>query len=220
MYVGSSKNIYYRWQTHKRQLRNNTHLSKYMQNAWNKYGESTFIFSILEECEVNELIHREQFWLDRLQPKFNTCKIAYNNGGLMLGRKQSPEAIEKMRRAKLGKKHTLEHIEKVRQSQIGSKRSEETKQRLSEKATERYANRICRRGHVVSGKCKECHKIRIAEYEDRLEAQGKLVGQNSTACKYGHDLTIETNRYINGGRVYCHICALARAKKQREDLKK
>lgn len=37
-----------------------------------------------------------------------------------LGKKHSPEAIEKMRAAKIGKKHSPETIEKMRAAKIGS----------------------------------------------------------------------------------------------------
>lgn len=65
-YVGSSKNIEIRFLDHKKALRNNTHYRRF-QNGWNKYGEQNFIFEIIEECVIDELLEREQYWLDTLQ---------------------------------------------------------------------------------------------------------------------------------------------------------
>ena len=39
-YIGSAVNIQKRWRDHKRELRNNKHSNKKLQNHCNKYGES------------------------------------------------------------------------------------------------------------------------------------------------------------------------------------
>lgn len=71
-YVGSSKNIYSRWQKHRSTLRHGYHHSPHLQNAWNKYGEDKFHFFVLEKCSEDELIEREQFYVDNLHPEYNT----------------------------------------------------------------------------------------------------------------------------------------------------
>ena len=58
-YIGSSFNIYRRFTTHKRNLYKNNHHSKYLQRAWNNYGEINFSFEILEVCKRNELLDKE-----------------------------------------------------------------------------------------------------------------------------------------------------------------
>ena len=47
-----------------------------MQNAWNKYGENAFIFEVIEECKIEDLINREQFFIDNLNPEYNQTAIA------------------------------------------------------------------------------------------------------------------------------------------------
>ena len=49
-YIGQSVNIKERWYEHKYDLRHNIHDNSYLQNAWNKYAEKSFIFSIVMEC--------------------------------------------------------------------------------------------------------------------------------------------------------------------------
>ena len=68
IYIGQSNNIYKRWYSHKNSLRRNVHDNDYLQNAWNKYGEENFEFSIVEICEndVDVLNSREQFYIDNL----------------------------------------------------------------------------------------------------------------------------------------------------------
>ncbi len=64
-YIGSSKNVYYRWnQSHKPQLVNKNHYNYHLQHAWNKYGEHEFEFSVLEECSIDQLFAREGYWIE------------------------------------------------------------------------------------------------------------------------------------------------------------
>ena len=70
-YVGSSKNIYSRWQKHRTLLRKGTHWDNHLQNAWNKYGESSFKFIVLSKCPENELLIKEQEYIDNLKPEYN-----------------------------------------------------------------------------------------------------------------------------------------------------
>lgn len=64
VYIGQSVNIEGRWNTHKKSLRNNKHTNQYLQNSYNKYGYESFEYSVLEECEENDLTKREQYWID------------------------------------------------------------------------------------------------------------------------------------------------------------
>lgn len=64
LYIGSAININRRWNYHKSYLKRNKHFNKKLQNAWNKYGEENFQFEIVEECEKEKLIEREQYWID------------------------------------------------------------------------------------------------------------------------------------------------------------
>ncbi|HZJ98590.1 MAG TPA: GIY-YIG nuclease family protein [Tissierellaceae bacterium] len=73
-YIGLSKDIGRRWDSHKYELRRNTHCNAHLQNSWNKHGENMFRFEILEICETYELEDKELYWID----KFNSCEDGYN----------------------------------------------------------------------------------------------------------------------------------------------
>lgn len=64
VYIGSSKNVYVRWKQHLSMLENGKHHSNHLQNAWDKYGRNNFIFEILEKCNEDVLIDREQYYID------------------------------------------------------------------------------------------------------------------------------------------------------------
>ena len=75
IYVGSTTNTFRRrFQDHKRKLKKGIHQNEHLQNAWNKYGEKSFVFSIVEILEDNQEIRkREKYYIDKLSvcnPKF------------------------------------------------------------------------------------------------------------------------------------------------------
>ena len=87
-YIGSAVNFYKRKSVHLNRLKNNTHHSKHLQKAWNKYGESFFDFIILEYVEnKNDLIIKEQWWLDNSNCEYNICKHAGNSLGVKKSKK-------------------------------------------------------------------------------------------------------------------------------------
>lgn len=120
-YIGSSSDIKTRFNRHKSTLRLNKHENKKLQRSWNKYGEENFVFEMIETCEpVKEIIlHREQFYIDLLNPYFNICKIA---GITMLGRKHKESTKKKQSESKRGK---LNHM-------FGIKRPDSYKNKMKE----------------------------------------------------------------------------------------
>jgi group I intron endonuclease len=97
VYVGSSVNITARWCGHKRALSQGKSPCVKLQRAWDKYGESSFSFQVIEHVAPQKelLIEAEQRWLDLYQSfdtGYNTLKKAYSH----LGAKRSPESREKL----------------------------------------------------------------------------------------------------------------------------
>lgn len=57
IYIGSSDDILRRKKQHISALRRNKHHCKYLQNSWNKYGEDSFKFIVIEKMED---IHKDE----------------------------------------------------------------------------------------------------------------------------------------------------------------
>ncbi len=136
IYVGSSvKSIPNRLKAHINLLKRNKHHSKYLQNAWNKYGESNFKFEILEEHLKEYCLGMEQYWINMLNtanPKYgyNVCPVAGNQ----LGSRRSDESKLKMRNSALGRKFPKEVIDR-RSATVRAKHPKKLKlkdQRLKE----------------------------------------------------------------------------------------
>lgn len=148
-YVGSSSNIGRRWSGHINTLKQNRHASRFLQAHANKYGISDLVFSILEECQIRDLITREQYYIDTLNPTINIRRIAESNRGLKAsletlaklraagkGRIQTDECRKKISDANKGKYRNPPMTEDERKKLIGNKhacgtRSEETRKRIS-----------------------------------------------------------------------------------------
>lgn len=127
-YIGSSIDLYQRIKEHKRTLNNNTHFNQHLQRSWNKYGEDTFEFNIIEKCIINELLDIEQKWIDCTDELYNICP----NARSAIGRACSEEQKQKLRQFNKGKTLSKEHKEKIGISRQGRKHSEETKRKISE----------------------------------------------------------------------------------------
>lgn len=81
-YIGSSVNIYDRAKTHFSKLSKNQHANNYLQNSFNKNGRESFTLELLEECGIELIVTREQYYIDTLKPEFNLRKIAESNIGI------------------------------------------------------------------------------------------------------------------------------------------
>ena len=179
-----------------------------------KYGYSNFSLEILEYCDIVNLTEREQYYMDKLNPRYNTLKIAGSSSGHKLseetkakiskalkgvyvkeksplfGRTASEEtkALMSSIRSKLnlGKVHTEETKELIRQKALGRKHSEETLLKMS----------------AVRG-----YSVDIYEKYD-LVAKGtefKLIGSFISIRKAAKFLGISSNTiklYINSGKIF------------------
>jgi group I intron endonuclease len=151
VYIGSAVNVEKRWKEHKNLLKEGKHHSKHLQCAWDKYGEQTFTFDIIEKVSNPEhLLAYEQVYLDyyksyEIDSGYNICKVA----GSHLGMKRSEETRQKMKEAKKNiseetrqkmreaGKNKPEMIERLIKINTGKKRSEETKRKISESSKNR-----------------------------------------------------------------------------------
>lgn len=139
VYIGSASNFRFRRKHHRHYLNTNCNHNKYLQRSWNKYGQSAFIWTILERVEdKSKLDEIEQKWLNVYNcfapdNGYNIRTKAENN----LGVKHTDETKKKMSLTRKGrkitekqkgvfnfkgKKHTKESRAKMSASRAGKKR--------------------------------------------------------------------------------------------------
>lgn len=100
-YIGSSNNMSRRKKEHFGLLKINKHGNIYMQSSFNKYGEGSFVFIVLERgVNKDYLISRELYWID-LKDSLNRKK-GYNLSRPIEGGGQTllfNESRDKLKRA-------------------------------------------------------------------------------------------------------------------------
>ena len=150
-YYGSSKNINFRWSSHKSELKKNKHKNGIMQRTWNKHGETAFRIEVTELVEIERLKEVEDVYLKEHVGKPNCMNIAkdaycWNRGmvGYRLGIKfpegrnawnkgipMSDAAKKKLSVFRCGRSMSVETKEKISKANTGHICSEKTKQILS-----------------------------------------------------------------------------------------
>lgn len=101
-YIGQSCNIKKRLYEHKRQLNKNEHNNSHLQNAWNKYGEGSFEFKIIDDnIPPDEINDWEMYYITEI---FNTYEgEGYNlhiGGNVMFGESHPSYGNKRTKRAK------------------------------------------------------------------------------------------------------------------------
>lgn len=115
-YIGSAKHFGKRLARHRFDLTNGSHHSKFLQRSVNKYPND-FEVLLVERVSPSMLIEREQYWIDFIQPEFNSLKIANSS----IGYKHTSETKQKM---KANKNITIETLKNLSASHAGLTRVE------------------------------------------------------------------------------------------------
>lgn len=107
LYIGQAVDIEKRWYHHKNRLNVGNHANVHLQRAWEKYGESSFDFIILQEFKDKDsetIDSMEEKWINFYNSR--NGKFGYNikvggnsqvgENNLMFGRKQSKKTRAKI----------------------------------------------------------------------------------------------------------------------------
>lgn len=141
IYIGCAVSILERWQRHKRELNANNHHNEYLQRSWNKYGESSFVFGILETVPIDDIQACEDYWIEWFLlvgvSIFNaSIKSNYPQNG-RTGHPLTPETKAKISAKLTGGKASVETKAKLSAMRTGHKLSPETIEKLRIKNTGR-----------------------------------------------------------------------------------
>ena len=146
-YVGSTINTVERFRTHRKRLRKNRHHCKHLQSAWNKYGEASFVFHVIETIPMEQSLRQaEDVWLAEHvgqpycynkskysdSPMRGVAKEQHPNFGKLMSQKQKDLISKGL------KEFYAEDI--TNHPRFGKRHSEETKAKISAKIQEALAN--------------------------------------------------------------------------------
>lgn len=122
-YIGQSIDIHKEWKSsHLPALKYNRHHNKYLQRAWNKYGESNFEHFIVYNCDENKLNEYEEYYIKYLKSHYteNGYNMSFGGETVMKGRNHTRETKIKMSISK--KNMSYETKEKIGKAVIGRKK--------------------------------------------------------------------------------------------------
>jgi group I intron endonuclease len=195
IYIGSAVCCKQRFIGHRHDFNKNKHNDRF-QNFVNKYGIETLIFTIIEVVnDKNELINREQFWINNHESYnskkgFNICKIA----GSILGVEMPQTHKDACKKRMLDNKY-----------RSGKKRSDREKKEIGERTKKmweenpdklkRMSNKISKlkkgvpiwdnKTHPMLGKIHPNRKI-VLVYKDNILID-EILGTTEVAKKYNLD---------------------------------
>jgi len=124
-YIGSAVDLKGRQQDHFRKLKKGIHRNSHLQNAFNKYGENTFGWIVLEYIEnLEALLSREDIYLRIFWPSgllYNVCPTAGSTLGYKFTEEQCQAILKRWadkgyRQGMSGKHHTAESRRKSSES--------------------------------------------------------------------------------------------------------
>lgn len=192
-YIGSAVSLSTRFCVHRKMLRDGKHHSKYLQAAWNKYGEQNFAFQALLFCDPSSALFFEQRAIDVLNPVYNIARTA----GSCLGVRHSEETRAKRSALNIGNKFSLGRpvsdncriavaeanrrrkglardpaaVAATAAAHLGRKRSQETREKIAAKA----------RGRKYSAETIEKRAAKIRGIKLSAERVAHLIGNKFAA---------------------------------------
>jgi len=225
VYIGSTVNLEKRWSEHWGNLRRGVHSNPHLQSAWNKYGETTFEFGVLEYLANLDQLHlAEQFWMDVYREegrKLYNCGLVARSP--RLGRKHTDEARRNMSRAQKGRVHTKEQHRKIGEAHKGKIISEEQRQMLSDLLGKPYpafihegTGEIIPEGRNLLRLCRErellhSRMLRVARCKSR-DCKGWVLlnstkeWEHGSAKPYPAFIHLTTGNIIPEGRNLAKMC--------------
>jgi len=206
-YIGSAKNIRHRWNVHRSDLELGRHGNGHLLKAWRKYGAEAFLWVVLEECGLDVLIEREQFYLDCAyavnEVLFNLCPTAGNS----LGHKWTPEQRAYKADSVRGFHHTDAAKRKISEGARGRIVSlEERAARSARMMGMTYSVET----RAKMSRAKKGRKLPLATRAKMSTSARKVQAERArlrTHCKQGHEFTPE-NTFLrtDSGARGCREC--------------
>lgn len=190
--VGSTQDLQGRWYCHRWCAGRNRHGNPHFQNAWNRDGEKSFEFRILELCPIGDLLPREDYWMSfykSLNPSFGyNLKTAER-------RVMSEETVEKLRRINTGKKRTPETKALLSASKIGEKNPFFGKTHTPEnrKVMSEASKRRINRSHIPNEETRR--KMSLAHKGRQVSEETRKRNSDSQKLRHRlHPMSAETRR--------------------------
>lgn len=177
IYIGSSINLGQRIYNHFCMLSKNKHINKKLQSSWNIHTKQAFEYLILEFCNKENLIEREQFYINTYKPEYNLTPLAGSNATRI--------TTEETKRKQSAKSKEMWKIPGMREKISNAVNDPIVKKYTHESKLKMWRNPEYRKQHSLSLQGKGNSKLTI----DQVKEIRKLYKQGITCTeltkKYG-----------------------------------
>jgi group I intron endonuclease len=190
--VGSTMNCDKRWKQHRSNAERNAHPNPHFQRAWNIDKESSFEFRILEECSVESLIPREDYWMAFYKSLDDAYGYNMRNASQTFISEETRKKLSKSMKGRIPH-NKGKHLTEAQRIKLNAWRKDPEKKRLwIEKLKTRWATNFAR---------KENNRKRIKIFNDdpiRKKLQSDLMRELrcnlATKHLFGQPLSEESQR--------------------------
>lgn len=190
VYIGQSINIEERWKCHRHCP---SSIGKKLHNSYLKYGHNKHIYEVLEECNMNSLNIREEYWIF----KYNSIKDGLNS---TMSNKETylhnEETKKKIRESNMGKpgyfkgKKRPDHAEFMRNVDYNKRpKSDAQKEKISQSKKGIVTCKNIKTGEMLS--------VSREEYDNNINLIG-VTGKISVQKTRKRIICEELNEEFNG----------------------
>jgi len=199
LYIGQSKNIEGRFRQHTGKLNRRKHFNSYLQRAWNKYGEGSFTFSIVEETTIIDISEREIYWI-----KFLRSHVREDGYNLTTGGEGTSGVLEFTKE----RKSMLSRINKGNSNAKGYKHSEQALATMRQKKLGTKPRLGCSPSSYTRQKIREFNLGKVLPLETRERMSKAKSGANAYQASFTEIQVIEIRRLIGIGNKVVAIAKL------------
>lgn len=213
IYIGQSVDLAKRFKSYLNINYLNNRKTLIISRALIKYGYSNFTLEVLEYCDTVNLTEREQYYFDKLNPKYNILKLAGSSSGHKLSeetKKKISKALKgvyvKEKSALFGRNHTdetkaLMSLQRSKENNyfFGKTHTEKTKTLLGQLALGRKHSEET----LLKMSTSKGHLVYI--YEKYDSSGFKLIGSFVSMRRAAKFLGISGNTvrlYVNSGKIF------------------
>jgi group I intron endonuclease len=191
IYIGSTKGLYKRFCDHKSYLISGNHKNKYLQAFVGKHGIDSLVFELVEGCELDKLLEREQYYLDTLTPfpstskGFNLSPSAYGGFGSHTEESKKKMSLKRkgIKRGSYSEAHRKSLSDALKNSEANGKHlkeiwanSEKTYLFLSPSGKEfliKNMKRFCEKNNLLDSKMVAVYKGRRVSHKGWRKVGGR-----------------------------------------------
>lgn len=206
VYIGQSVDCELRIKAHKRSLIGGYHDNPRLQRSWNKYGESFFLFDVIEivEC-INNLTVREQFWMDDHNSYglggYNICPAA----GSCMGVKRTKQQLERRKKTipwnkGMKGKYKLPPASEERKNKIGIAQIGEKNHNYGKKTPLEVINKI-----RISNCGSKCYLAKLTEDQVKEIKISLTLGVSGTELSRKYNVAKTQISAIKHGKTWRHV---------------